>query len=133
MDTEIARAAVVRLVLALRAEYLAAGANPLKHWEQLHERLRAAARTTGTAEEFATKLQRDLRIATVTSSFCSATTELVDAVGGEHAALLDLIDREHGYIMALARKAADEKRREAQAKRDVRAAVAAEEGEPWGA
>jgi hypothetical protein len=105
----------VEVLLALRAAYLRTGqANALKHWDILQNRARAAARTTASPEEWATKLQRDLQIASLSSSASSVVVELVHEVTERNARgeWLDLIEREHGYLIALARLTA-EKRKEA--------------------
>ena len=110
------RSLTVELLLALRAEYLGTPqANVLKHWDLLHTRLRGAARTSETPEELATSMQRRLQIVNLGKGSCRALADLADYVR-EHScatAWLDLLDREHGYVMALTRLAA-EKRREAR-------------------
>jgi hypothetical protein len=110
------RTLTVELLLELRASYLASpGANTLKHWDQLQERMRAAARTTASPEEWATKMRRDLNLPAPSSSGSKALVELVHAVTEKSARRdwLDMLDKEHGYLIALTRLSA-EKRKEAR-------------------
>ena len=108
------RTQTVEVLLEFRAAYLASpGANALKHWDQLQERLRAAARTTASPEEWATKMRRDLNLGASSSSGSRALIDLVHEVTERSARRewLDLLEREHGYLIALARLTA-EKRKE---------------------
>lgn len=104
-------AAVVRWVLAARAEFLAQGASSLSHWEQLETRMRAAAKTTTTAPEWMARTLRGLRIVGQSRSLSLATVHLAETVGARHGALLDLIDRETPYVLALARVEAERRKR----------------------
>lgn len=110
MDERQVRDRVVAVLLAVRNRYLQQGAATIKHWTQLHERVRAAARSSATIAEWISQLERSLAMAGVDKAICSATVALVEAVGSEHGAFLDLIEREHGYLMALTRQAADQER-----------------------
>lgn len=109
------RTATVEVLLDLRAAYLAGGASPLKHWDQLHDRLRSAARTTDSPEEWHSAMLRSLQLAAANSSACSGLKRLVDLVHELDArrAWFDLLEREHGYLIALTRLDS-EKRREAR-------------------
>lgn len=53
-----------------------------------------------------------MMVAALSSSACSALVDLVAFVAERQcsAQFLDLIEREHGYLMALTRLAADKKR-----------------------
>lgn len=105
----------VEVLLVMRSAYLQTGsANSMKNWEILQSRARAAARTSASPEEWATKLQRDLQVASLRSSSCQALVDLVHEVTerGCRSEWLDLLDREHGYLIALARLTA-ERRKEA--------------------
>ena len=114
MNEDQVRQATVRLLHALRNEFLRDGANSLKHWEQIHDRMRAAARMTTTVPEWVTHVQRGLGLAGASAAFSARTRDLSVAVGTAHQEFLDLVEREHGYLMALTRLAADEARRERQ-------------------
>lgn len=109
--TDDIRQATVRVLLALRDAYLATGANPITHWTQIHDRMRAAARTTTSAAEWATKLQRDLRITEIPPRVATALVELARAVGENDRGFLRLISDEHAYLVALARHEADSRKR----------------------
>ena len=104
-------AALVRWVLAARAEFLAQGASSLSHWEQIETRMRAAAKMTTTASEWATRTLRGLRIVGGNRSLSLATAHLVATVSDRPGALLDLIDRESAYVLALARIEAERRKR----------------------
>jgi hypothetical protein len=117
----------VALLMELRRAYLAAGGSPLKHWDQITDRLRAAARTSATVPEWTTALMRSLQLGAPSRSLSSAIDALAVAVTEVGAAAwLDLLEREHGYVMARARLEA-ERRREStrQVEDNIDAAVAA--------
>lgn len=112
---EALRSRTVSVLLGMRRQYLADGGSPLKHWEQIHARMRMAARTSASVAEWVTALQRSLKIQTPNSELSTSILELCD----ESACIadpdfLDLIDREHGYIMALARAEADDRKQQRQ-------------------
>lgn len=118
------------VLLEVRAQYLAGGANALKHWEQISDRMRAATRTQANPQAWLTKLMRDLQISTPSSSTSSALEALCDGVGvlGKigPSEWLRLIDAEHAYIIARVRRMAEE-RRDARTARMAEAAAAAAE------
>lgn len=118
------RAALVNLLLALRSEYLAAGANPLKHWDQLHERLRAAVVAAVSIPALVTALASSLKLQAPGSWRSSATVALADlaTVAGIDE-VLAVIEEEHAYLIALARVEAEE-RRERRQERAAAEAVA---------
>lgn len=104
----------VELVLGVRAQYLAGGANPLKHWDRMTDRIRAATRTQTSVEAWVTRLLRDLQLSAPSSSTSSAVEALVLATrqhGGARV-WLALLDREYAYVMARARRLAEERRAE---------------------
>jgi hypothetical protein len=57
------------------------------------------------------RVLRGLRIVGQGRSLSSATVALAAAVGERHGALLDLIDRETPYVLALARAEAERRKR----------------------
>lgn len=107
--------ATVDVVMELRRQYLSTGANALKHWDQITDRVRAATRTCAGPEEWVTKLCRDLQIAAPSSSLSSAVEALTEMVrrsrGGAHA-WLALVEREYAFMIARARRLAEERRAE---------------------
>jgi hypothetical protein len=101
----------VAWVLALRREYLQSPqCNVMKHWDQIQDRMRLAARTSGSADEWVTAVRRSLRLSapSVDSSRCSdaLVSEARDHAGGVE--FLELIEARHAYLMARARVAAEE-------------------------
>lgn len=104
-------AVTVSLVMEVRRIYLAGGANPLKHWEQLQSRTLAAARTCTTPEEWVTRLARSLQISGLDKAFSRALIDLSRVVGEDAAAWLDLVEREHGYVFARAQLDADDRKK----------------------
>jgi len=104
------REAIVYLVLEARAEYLAGGANPLKHWDQIQDRMRAAARTSRALPDWATAFARGLSLSAPSKGRSSAILELMTAADGETSRVLALVEDEHSYLIALARRAAEEAR-----------------------
>lgn len=100
----------VSVLLDLRSVYLANGASPLKHWDQILDRMRAATRTTSSVPEWVTAVARGLQIGTLTSFGCSSVDALVRGVGSNASGWLDFVEREHGYIIACARIEADKRR-----------------------
>ena len=105
--------ATVDVVMELRRQYLAGGANALKHWDQITDRLRAATRTCAGPEEWVTKLCRDLQIAAPSSSLSSASETLAEMARRYGAAAwLALVEREYAFMIAKARRLAEERRAE---------------------
>lgn len=121
-EQERLRTLTVEVMLALRAAYLGSpGANALKHWDLLRTRLLSAVRTSQTPEEWVTSMCRRLQLPTLNSSASSAVADLADHVRerGNASDWLSLVEREHGYLMALTRRAA-EQRREAREKESTK-------------
>lgn len=111
---------VVEWLLALRAEYLTAGANAMTHWEHLQTRPQAAARTQGTLAEWIDATRRGLRLGAPTrdSSTCSlALLREARDQGWADATALGWIERRMSLVIARARERADERkaRRESEA------------------
>jgi len=99
------------MILEVRRMCLQRGASPLKLWDLLHDRTRAASRTCANAQELATNLMRNLQIAAPSSRLShsmAAMAEAVRVVGD--APWLDLLEREHGYVIAVARLEAERRR-----------------------
>lgn len=106
--------ATVITLLEIRRMALRAGANPLKLWDQLSSRMRAAARTTASAAEWGTKILRDLQIAAPSKDLSHSLADLETATHGRQSEWLALVEREHGYIIACARLEAERRRDAAQ-------------------
>lgn len=100
------RTLTVETLLGLRAAYLATpGINALKHWDQMQDRARAAARTCGSPEEWVTKVARDLQLPAFSVGTAESAVALVHEVTEQSArnAWLDLVEDELGYLFALCR------------------------------
>jgi len=115
--------AVVELLLEVRSEYLRAGANTLKHWQQIHDRALLATRTSERISEWATTLASELQLGSPSSSRSSATIALCDEVDADDLEALDLIEDELGYVMARCRLEAERRKesREAAAREEATA------------
>lgn len=115
MDRKRLETLVVEVVLVVRKAHLAAGGNALKHWTQLETAMRSAARQTSTATEWASTLQRRMQVASLPASGSSAVVDLAHFCDehGAHETMLDMAEREHALIAALA-KGVVEKAREAK-------------------
>lgn len=102
----------VAVVLGMRAEFLSAGANPLKHWDQILDRMRAATRMSTSVQEWTTAVARGLQLGSGSSLRNTDQIKLAETVEANGGARfwLDMLEREYGYIIALARVAADGKR-----------------------
>lgn len=107
------RELTVQVLLGLRAEYLqTASANPLKHWDQLQDRLRIAARTSTSSAEWVTAMTRSLGLGAPSSARSLATDRLYHATDGHglSTAWLDLLEEEYGLLMAMTRLEAEERK-----------------------
>lgn len=111
---ELLRTMTVELLLELRRGYLAAGANPLKHWAQLQNRMLSAARRSTGPDEWATAMMRGLQIPVVSKSVSLLLLALGAGVREMGAARewLDMIEREFGLLMAMTRLAAERQKEE---------------------
>lgn len=107
--------AVVELLLEARREYLAGGANALKHWQQIHDRALLATRTSQRISEWVSALSHGLQLGSPSSSRSSATMALANEVDADDAEAIDLIEDELGYIMARCRLEAERRRDEREA------------------
>lgn len=127
MDKSIVEQKVVAWVLMVRAVYLATGASPLKHWDQIQERIRMAARTSETVAEWVTSVVRSLGLPAPGKECSSATVDLIAAVpAGESSVFFDHVESEYSYIMALARLESERRASERKARhvnRDDEASV----------
>jgi len=107
------RTLTVEVLLDARAAYLAGGANPLSHWDQLQARARSAARTSTCPEEWITGIRRRLALKEApTLAGSRSARELADRVRDGRCARewLDLVEAEHGYLIAVAQGIAEERR-----------------------
>ena len=111
MDSlEQKREATIRLLGALRSQYLKSpSCSPLKHWEQLATRSRAAARTSASLPEWITSMCRTLQLDTPDSSVSGACLALQSLLQGQKDVdeWLEMVDRENGFLMATLRAEAD--------------------------
>lgn len=115
-EKERVRNLTIEHVLDVRAAYLrTSGASPLKHWDMIQSRMRAAAKTTSSVEEWATALARALHLDAPSSAYSQSLLALADYVRERKGApeFLQMIDDEYGYVMAMARSLA-ERRKEAR-------------------
>ncbi|MGH8630894.1 MAG: hypothetical protein ACREU7_09050 [Burkholderiales bacterium] len=106
------RGYTVGLILEFRSEYLAAGASPLKHWTQLQDRIRAAARQSTDVPTWATAVARSLGLGAPTKDRSSTTAQLHDLVRDNDCAAqwLQMVEDEHAYLLAQARLIAEQQR-----------------------
>jgi hypothetical protein len=110
------RTKTVELLLEVRRAYLAIGANPIKHWDQIQSRMLSAARRSTTVDEWVSSLCRGLGLPALNSLASSAVVSLSAEVREADVSRewLDLMQREYGLLMAMTRLAADEARRAAE-------------------
>ena len=104
------REAAVMLLLEARAEYLANGANPMKHWDQLQDRLATSLRTSGNAEQMVSSLRRGLNLSAPSSAFSKASTTLVEVMDADPMLWLGMMESEIGYLMARTRVEAERRK-----------------------
>lgn len=111
------RSETIELLLAVRSQYLTAGASPLKHWDQLQSRLRSAARTSTSVPEWITALARSLGLPAPTKRRSLATDKLERTVATHGCApqWLDMLEDEHGYLIAKCQLMADQRKHEREA------------------
>jgi hypothetical protein len=109
---EVVRDLTRDVILEMRAQYLANGANAMKHWEQIEARVKAAAMSTSTVGEWASELMRTLRLGAPSSSLSSALLTLVAEVDGRGMSQrwAEQVERELGLLMAEVRVEADARR-----------------------
>jgi hypothetical protein len=120
-EKEGLRSATVEMLLEMRAAYLkTAQANALTHWDLLQSRMRSAARTSASVEEWATDMAKSLRLGAPSPRYSEALRTLADLARPEVAvdhggAFLDLVDAEWGYLIAMARAVAEKRKEESNA------------------
>jgi hypothetical protein len=110
---ETLRTLTVELMLDLRSQYLRTpGCNALTHWEQLTTRMRACARMSESVDEWATMMLRRLQIPAPSKYSSDSLLTLSHAVRelGAASDWLELIEREHALLIAIARKTSEERR-----------------------
>lgn len=103
----------VTLILAARATFLGLpGTSALTHWSRLSDRLRAATRQSSEPREWCTRFLKGLGIVTPEESLSEAIDSVVTTVRNHRleADWMEMLDREWGYLMALARVQAQERR-----------------------
>ena len=106
---------LVSLVLGVRAQYLAAYPRAaLKHWDQIQDRLRAAARTSGNLSELTTSLLRMLGLSAPSKSTSSAVIELQE-IGEDFKGHRIMSWIESNFALVVARS-----RLEAERRKDAR-------------
>lgn len=116
---ETAKDALVTLVLAIRRDLLAQGANPITHWALLESRLKIASRTATRADLFYSALLKLLAIPSASSSVCSAYNRFKAALEVEEVEkdFLNGLHQRVPAVIAEARFASESKRAEAAALR----------------
>lgn len=105
--------ATIEYLDAVRTAYLRTpGASPMKHWDMLLERVRLACRTSGSVAEWTTTLARSLKLPAPSSYLSSALDELAAMVreNGGDAVWLEMVEREHAYVMARLRLWTEQRR-----------------------
>lgn len=111
------RKATVKLLGCLRMQYLRTpSCNPMKHWEQLATRSRAASRTSANLPEWLTTMCRSLQIDAPDNWTSLAASALQGLLPSQRDAddWLEMVDRENGFLMASLRVEADQRRAEKQ-------------------
>ena len=106
------RTKTVEYLLCMRAQHLAAGGSPLKHWELIPNRALSAARRSATVEEWGTALAKGLLVTTPSSSTSLAFLDLANTVRELEATTewFALLESELGFLMAMMRRIAEERR-----------------------
>jgi hypothetical protein len=106
----------IEVLLEFRRMYLAEyrGSVALKHWEHLETRCLSAARRSENPDEWATLMMKGLRLQGVSSSASRALVDLGSTVkeNGWQTSWLDMVEREVGLLMALARELAEKRAEE---------------------
>ena len=105
---------LVEVVVALRDAFLRAcsGRPPLSYWDQISNRLLSAARTSATAGEWATSVQRGLRVGAPRAADSLLISRLVALCDENdwHLRAMEHIEREQAFIVALARQVIEERK-----------------------
>lgn len=113
IEKEKVRSLTVEVLLDLRAAYLRTPrCSVLKHWSQLQDRMRAATRQSESPEEWLTTMVRTLGLDAPQASSSRSFRDLADFVRERGAARewLSLLEREYGYVMAVARGVAEQRK-----------------------
>jgi hypothetical protein len=104
------RDAAVEMLLELRAEYLANGANAMKHWDQLHDRTLMALRTSANGEQLTSALRRGLNLSASSSRCSNAIDRFVRVLDADPMLWLGMMESEIGYLMARTRVEAERRK-----------------------
>lgn len=106
------RTLTVELILDLHRQALQSGWNALDLWDQVSSRARAAANVSASPEEWFSDMLRRLRLSGPSKASSASSTDLAAQVRewGCAAAWLTLLDKEHGLLIALARRIGEERR-----------------------
>ncbi len=99
---EVLRDTIVGFLLQIKSQYLANGANPIKYLGQLQSRMKFAANTTSTVEEWSSEMCRKLQLSP-SSALSFAMIELREMVHDEWSDMefIELIDRETPMLLAM--------------------------------
>jgi hypothetical protein len=126
---EALRQKLLAVLLEVRSAYLRNGASPLKHWDQIRDRMRVAVRQSGTVEQMLTVLCRSLHLPAPSSSLSSKILALVAEVEAMKcdAQFLQLVEEDEVYLLAEMRAQADDRRE--QRVRDRAVTINSETGE----
>lgn len=118
------RAGTITVLLHLRLLAIRHGHSALAIWERLGERVRLANRQAESVEHWCSTLIRKLGVVNTHPEAARAMIELQIAVHDETGAWLQMLDDEHGFIMAAARDRFDAEKagRKAETEGKVRAA-----------
>lgn len=110
---EAVRDAAVTLALDLRGECLGAGMSPLTHWDQLHDRMLVALRSSESIETLVTAWRRGLRLGVSNSASSASAVALAEAADADAQPMIEMLEAEIGLVFARARLEA-ERRKEAR-------------------
>lgn len=103
----------VSVLLEMRRAYLANGASPLKHWDQLQDRVRMASRSTEDVGEWVTAISRRLNLGSPSNSLSSVINDLrqgVQSVCDHPREWIEMVEAEFTYLFALCRKEAERRK-----------------------
>lgn len=102
-QAERLRTLTVEFLLDLYRQALQNGWNPLDLWDQISNRMRAAARTSASPDEWTSAMLRSLKLSAPSKDSSRSLIDLSNTVRewGCAVAWLNIVDREFGYIIAL--------------------------------
>ena len=112
------RESTIAVILDLRAQYLANGASPLSHWDQLKTRVHACAKQSSGVREWCSLMLRKLQLEAPSVSLAYGIDALAALTDANEPAWLALVEKEVGFMIAMARVKADQ-RQQARAVRAV--------------